>query len=962
MIQIGQLHVSLEHRKIRLHGEPVRLGSRAFDILELLIDKNGVLVSKEEIMRHVWPDTIVEENSLHVHIAAIRRAFGVERELIVTVPGRGYRLTGVKRLSGVGAADLGEAVLAGSGGYPHNLALHVSALVGRQCDVAEVLSAIEHTQIVTLVGSGGIGKTRLAVEAARQALPRFPDGVAFVSLAPVSDPRFVLDALATALGMKISSFCLSLAHIAHEMSGKRLLILLDNCEHVIEAAATMAEVLAAAGDGMRVLATSREALRARGEVLYQVPPLDVPARENPTYDVLQTGAVQLFLARARALDPHFSSDERSVFLIGEVCRYLDGIPLAIELAAARAAVFGSEVLAARLDDSLRILSGGCRTGLPRHQTLKATLDWSYRLLDDIERTNLRWLGVFVDAFTFDSVCHIGASRGLTQAEVMEALGGLVSKSLVIRTDASLLPRYRLLATTRAYALQQLDDHGERDAAALAHATWFCELFKRTQPALAPTSSNNRLADFWHELGNVRAALDWAFSSKGNDVVGVELSAIAVPYLFDLSLVDECCSRARVALDAARDADAPNLPAEARLRLTTSWAAALVYTRGPSAETLDAWSEVLTLAVSANHAGFESRALYGMWHAHQSGGEPRHALVLARRFDALAYQRNDATHRLIGLCLEGVALHYVGEQQAARQKLEEMLNGWVSWAYRGDAIGFRFDHGIVARAMLARVMWAKGDAAQAMKLAGEALEAALQHDFELVTCYVLGEAFVPLALLIGEHSIAEHGLAMLKRMSSRVSLSIWLICSACYNEYLFSLSGEHPHRLVQFRCALDELRRIGFLAPLTMLLCQFARALMHSGQYTEALVAINEALHHCEETGERWYYAELCRVKGEVLHTSQRIADAAGSFTTALESALRQGAAILALRAACSLARLWMEQSRFSDAHGLLSPLLAGLSARAADADVRNAQSLLVQLEAQIAAAGDEDCRPAFMGA
>lgn len=967
MIQVGQHHISLEHREIRSRGESVRLGSRAFEVLELLIAAEGALVSKDEIMRHVWPDTIVEENNLQVHITAIRKALGVDRDRIVTVPGRGYRMTGVKMAAGAGIAEVSADALAihrpdAHRLNTHNLPLHVSALVGRQCAVAELLAAIEPAQIVTLVGSGGIGKTRLVIEAARQMLPRFPDGVAFVSLAPVSDSRFALDALAMALGMKISSSGLSLVQIAHEMRDKRLLIVLDNCEHVIEAAATMAEALAAAGEGMRVLATSREALRSRDEVVYPVLSLDVPGPENPSDDVLQTSAVQLFLARARAADPQFSSDERSIFLIGEVCRHLDGIPLAIELAAARAAVLGVEVLAARLDDRLRILSGGFRTALPRHQTLKATLDWSYRLLDNSERVILRWLGMFVDAFTFDSANYIGAQLGFTQTEVLNALSGLVSKSLVIRADGSASPRYRLLETTRAYALQRLDDNGERGAAALAHAKSFCDRFKRARDDLAVTSLQDGLADFTLEIGNVRAALDWAFSGTGDHVVGIELASIVVPYLFDLSLVDECRSRARAALDAARDTDASNFPPEARLRLTTSWAAALIYTQGPTRETMEAWSEVLTLAVAVDHAGFESRALCGLRHSYQAGGEARQALVVARRFEALGCQFTDARYRLIGRRMEGVALHYVGEQRMARQKIEEMLSAWVSTDHRWNTIGFRFDQAIVARALLARVTWALGDTAGAMRLAAEALEAALQHDFELVTCYVLGDVFVPLALLTGECAAAERGLAILKSISSRVSLSIWHVCGACYDEYLFSLSDDSPSRLAQFRSALNELRGIDFLGPLTMLLCQFARALVRAEQYTEALASINEALQHCEETGERWYYAELCRAKGDVMCMLQSDTDAEAWFTAALESACQQGAAVLALRAASSLAQLWIKRDRLSEARRLLSRALARLSRYPVDADVRDGRALLAGLEAKIAAMDDEGRRRPCIGA
>ncbi|RKE35705.1 putative ATPase [Paraburkholderia sp. BL23I1N1] len=963
MIQIGQLQISIEHREIRSHGESVRLGSRAFDVLELLIAAEGALVSKEEIMRHVWPNTIVEENNLQVHIAAIRKALGADRGRIVTVPGRGYRMA-VKSAAPAGIADAKEGVFTAllSNSNTHNLPLYASPLVGRQCAVADVLANIEAAQIVTLVGSGGIGKTRLAIEAARQMLPRLTDGVAFVSLAPVSEPRFALDALAMALGMKISSTGLSLAQIAHEIKGKRLLIVLDNCEHVIDAAASMAEALAAAGETMRVLATSREALRVRDEIVYPVLSLEVPSPENPGDDVLQMSAVQLFLARARAADPQFSSDERSVFLTGEVCRHLDGIPLAIELAAARAAILGLDVLAARLDDRLRILSGGYRTALPRHQTLKATLDWSYRLLDNSERAILRWLGMFVDAFTFDSANYVGAQLGLTQTEVLNALSGLVSKSLVIRADGSASPRYRLLETTRAYVLQRLDDNGERGAAALAHAKSFCERFKRVRHELMVTSLQDDLADFTREIGNVRAALDWAFSATGDHGVGIELASIVVPYLFDLALVDECRSRARVALDAARDANTSSFPPEARLRLTTSWAAALVYTQGPTPQTMEAWSEVLALAVAAGHAGFETRALCGLRHSYQAAGEARQALVVARRFEALAGQFTDPTHSLIGRRMEGVALHYAGEQRMARRNLEEMLSAWVPADHRWNTIGFRFDQAIVARALFARVTWALGDTAGAMRLAGEALEAALQHDFELVTCYVLGDVFVPLALLTGDRAAAERGLEMLKSTSSRVSLSIWHTCCACYDEYLYSLSGEEPPSLAQFRNALDELRHIDFLAQLTMLLCQFARALMRAEQYTEALTVIDEALQHCEDTGERWYYAELCRAKGDVMRALHRDADAAAWFTSALDSARRQSASVLALRAASSLTRLWIEQDRLGEARRLLSRALARLSRYPADPDVQNGRALLSELEARIAAVGERDVWLACIGA
>ncbi|WP_063499521.1 ATP-binding protein [Paraburkholderia phytofirmans] len=950
MIQIGKLQFFIEQRELRRDGAPLHIGSRALDILELLVNAKGSLVSKDQIMRAVWPDTVVEENNLQVHIVALRKALGEDRELIRTIPGRGYRL-----LFAEGTQNAEPHCEPRSPPDETAIALPVrdfavpssaSVLIGRQDDVLEVTAALERSQIVTLVGAGGIGKTRLAAEVAKGLAAKFPGGIVFVPLAAVTDARFVLDALATALGMKLSAGRLSLAHIADEMQGRHALIVLDNCEHVIEAAAEAAVVLEGASGTVRILATSREALRVQNEVLYQVPALQVPDQQSLTDEVLQTSGVQLFLARAHALDPRFSSDERSIFLTGQVCRCLDGIPLAIELAAARAAVLGIDVLADHLGDRFRILTGGCRTALPRHQTLKATMDWSYRLLDDKERTILRYLGVFVNGFTFDAVNHVIADNHWTPVEIMDALGGLVSKSMVILECCGSLPRFRLLETTRAYALQQLTDNGERKRAALAHATYFCELFDRVRKHWAERPVSDSLADFCHELGNLRTALDWAFSPSGERSVGIELSAVAVPYLFELSLVEECCERARQALDAAQDETAYAVSPMTRLRLGVALASGLVYTVGPTKDTHDRWSDVLSLAIAVGDAHFESRAVWGLWNAHQYGGEAHEALLLARRFNALAQQHGDTTNRVIGRRIEGIALHYAGEQAAAREQLEGMLNTYVPAVHRWNALGFRIDHGIVARATLARVLWVQGETERALRLAEIAAEAAQDYAHEMVTCYVLVEALVPIALMMGERDIAARALAMLRDIASRVGFSIWLSACSCYEEYLFSVvPGEHRQRLALFRLAIDKLHETGFLAPLTFLLCRFAQAQADYGRFDEAMTAINEALRHCERTGERWYYAEICRVKGAIVQMTGGGGDAGTWFLAGLESASRQGAGALEVRAASSLANWLAMQGRRAEALSLLSPVCTRFPEHRGWGDVHDAHELLRSLKA-----------------
>jgi predicted ATPase/DNA-binding winged helix-turn-helix (wHTH) protein len=473
MIRIGHLQVSLEERTILSNGAPLRIGDRAFDILALLIQADGALVPKDEIMRRVWPNSVVEENNIQVHVGALRRILESDRDLIYTVPGRGYRLVAPRR----DASTTSDATLGLKPGDTHFTSFN-STFVGRQGVVADIIRALEREKIVTLVGAGGIGKTRIAFEVAARVRADFPGGVILVSLATASNERFALDTLAAALEMPISAGHVSLSDIIASIVGKRCLFVLDNCEHLIDAVAQIVSALSTSNASLQILATSREALRIPTEWLYQVVPLDIPDEMASSEVTLQADAVQLFTRHARAAGLPYPVDDRSISLIGLVCRRLDGIPLAIELAAARAAVLGIKVLADHLDDHFRILTGGYRTALPRHQTLKATLDWSYRLLDDNECKLLRWLGVFMNEFTFEAAFYVAKHCGLSRSDVLDALGGLVSKSLVIRECGDVTPRYRLLTVTRAYATQQLEDFGEHKIAARAHANYLQHTFDR----------------------------------------------------------------------------------------------------------------------------------------------------------------------------------------------------------------------------------------------------------------------------------------------------------------------------------------------------------------------------------------------------------------------------------------------------------------------------------------------------
>src|SRR6266851_1037876 len=369
-IEFGRFRVLPHRRELLADGRPLELGGRAFDVLMALIEASGAVVSKDALMKRVWPERIVEENSLQAQISALRRALAGDRDLIRTIAGRGYQFTGESRT--VSARPDAQA----TAGMPQptpmpsrpptNLPESVSELIGRDAELDAILGLSASHRLVTLTGAGGIGKTRLGFEVARHLLPRFADGVWAIELAPLSDPELVPVIVATALGLELASGTASPLSVANALRSKQLMLVLDNCEHVVDAAARTAEALLRANPAARVIATSREPLRAEGERVYPVPPLSVPTESSPdSEDPLQYAAVRLFVERARAAAPHFSSDARAAAAIAGICRRLDGIPLAIELAAARAAALGIEGLAARLDDRFRLLAGGHRTVMPR---------------------------------------------------------------------------------------------------------------------------------------------------------------------------------------------------------------------------------------------------------------------------------------------------------------------------------------------------------------------------------------------------------------------------------------------------------------------------------------------------------------------------------------------------------------------------------------------------------------------
>lgn len=454
MISLGQTMISREHRDVFKDGVAMRIGTRAFDILDLLLRHQGQLVSKELILQSVWPDTVVEENNLQVHISALRKALGTDREQIRTVPGRGYVLLG-----GDGAqTDTRASVVLQGVSCHHPLPARV-ALLGRQALLDEVSNTLaEGCALVTLIGPGGVGKTALAAELGQTLLEAGTTPVYFVPLAQLQCAELLLEAFANAVGVDCSGGDPDLQGLIRYLQQQPGLIILDNCEHLVESVASLLEVILRGAPAVRAIATSREPLRIAGERSLQVPPLDTPELNASPETILRSASAQLFLRQWRALDSHLAADgnaeldDYSVELVGEICRRLDGMPLALEMAAARACALGLYQLVASLDGSLHLLSASLRTAPPRQQTLQASLAWSLRLLGREERTVLRRLAELDGRFTLERACDALQRTRLPRACVMDCIVRLATKSLLMVSAQGPFRFYRMLGTTRACLL------------------------------------------------------------------------------------------------------------------------------------------------------------------------------------------------------------------------------------------------------------------------------------------------------------------------------------------------------------------------------------------------------------------------------------------------------------------------------------------------------------------------------
>jgi predicted ATPase/DNA-binding winged helix-turn-helix (wHTH) protein len=938
-LYFGPFRLLSEQRQLLDDGKVVRLGARAFDTLLLLVQRAGEVVTKDEIAGKVWPDSIVDETSIRVHICALRRVLGDGHRgarYITNVTGRGYCFVAT-----VGEVPetpcIQEVLLAPDRGAP--IPSTLSRTIGREHIITEVAARLESQRLVTVVGPGGIGKTTVALGVAGRLAKQFDDGIYFVDLAPLADSTLVESTLAIALGIT-SAPLKPMRDLIEYLRRKRILIVLDNCEHVVAATAALVEQILNTTSDVRLLATSRERLRANNEWTYRLPQLEVPEKEVllSVRDALCFSAIELFVERATASTDGFVLSDKDVPGVAQICRKLDGIPLAIELAAANVGTLGVDTLARLLDASFSLLNRSRRTALTRHRTLKATFDWSYSTLTSGEQALLRCLGIFAGSFTLPAVHALlreSETRGLT---ALRDLCSLIDKSLVVVDASADMMWYRLLDSTRTYAMEKLVSGGELAVIARRHAEYFCRLLNNFDDEISTPDED------WspRHLDNVRKALDWSTSPEGDPEIGLALTLAAVPLWTELTLMSECEYRVRRAYLMRLPPATNRVPQETDLNLALGLA--LIWTNGPRVEAREALERALELALSIDDVDRLSQIYCALHLYYGSSAETGAALSIAKTFYSVAQSARNPSVRPIAEYALGNSLHFKGQQRLAQTHLERAIQGYDTRSRTAYTRRLSMDRLTSARTIHSWTLWLLGFPDQARIEAARAVEDA---NHVLSRCHALADGAGAIALLTCDLEQLEFWAGALNTVAEKHVLR-------GKREYVVILKSAGSVRrgmtltqLEVLRTAMQETGAIvGFRHRRAMLLGILAEGLAAAGKVDDARDVLAEALAQGESGDADWCLAELLRIAGELalLEESPRAADfAEHRFQQALETARKQDALSWELRAAMSLGRLWLARGKASKAHELLAFVYGRFSEGFETDDLRAARMLLTRL-------------------
>jgi predicted ATPase len=829
---------------------------------------------------------------------------------------------------------------------PTNFPATATRLVGRAAAAARLRDLISSHRVVTVTGTGGIGKTSLALNVARRILGDFPDGGWLVELASLDNPALVQSSVARALGVTLNGEQISVEAVARAVGNQHLLLLLDNCEHIVEAAAKLVDTCVRRCPRVTILATSREALRIDGEAVYPLAPLEVPAIDQQQPDVIQNhSAVRLFIARTTASNSDFKVGARELLVIAEICRHLDGIPLAIEFAATRAATLGVAHVSSSLGDRFAALTTGLRNAAPRHRTLLAVLDWSYQLLAEQEKSLLRHLAIFRAGFTLEAAAAVAGDEIVAAPTMLHGLMGLVSKSLVTSDGSDQPARWRLLETIRAYALQKLAEQNETETARRRHAKYLRNLFAPSGMGACWRLSCEELAVRARELDNVRESLDWCFSPSGDAETGKHLTAACLSVWLYLGLPAECrewCERAL----RVPDQDS-GISGQRRVWLRTGFGAALIGTMGTAEQTKAVLLEAIEEAEQLGELDTMSVALFRLAPMLSARGEHDEAWAAVERLARIGEESTETDVVVAADRLKGLLLLGSGRLAEAGNCLERVLRFPAAREGERRLYWSHSDHRAVTRAMLARTLCLRGFVERA-QLEAEASMADLPGPpGRLSVCRVIALGLVRVALLTGNLPAADQAIARLSDVANRGSAPFWQVEGRFLRGTLMVARREFAAGAAVLREAFDTCRRARWRGSYPEFKGALVEALAGDGRLDEARATIDEAIASALEEGDSqiWYVPELLRIKGETLSPrsgGQSTAPAEDCFRRASDMARQQGALLWELRIALSFASMRVMQGRTDEGRRLLAPVYDRFTEGFETPHLRAAKALLME--------------------
>jgi predicted ATPase/DNA-binding winged helix-turn-helix (wHTH) protein len=936
-VSFGPFRLYPAQRLLKKGEDPVKLGARAFDILLALIERAGEVVAHKDLIARVWPNVVVEEISLRVHIAALRKALdgGQSTEHYITnVVGRGYCFS-----APVSYERSTPGVKSAIDTPIYNLPRRPAHMRGRDDAVRLISEKLVTERFVTIVGHGGMGKTTVALSVAHALLNEFGGAACFVDLGTIGDPRLLAGTVASAFGLPVQSEDPIPALVAH-IGGKRTLLVLDSSEHLVAEVAAMAQRLFEKAPSLHILATSRETLRAHGEHVYRLSPLDSPPdRQDITADeALAFPAVQVFLERVTAGGMPIRLTNEDAPIVGGICRKLGGVALAIELTAGRVEAYGIRRTAELLDSQFSLLWPGRRTAPPRHQTLNATLDWSYNLLSDLERLVLRRLSVFVGGFTLDVAHKVVKTPDLGEAEVHNAIAELIGKSLASTDMSGPVPRYRLLDATRTYASAKLGDTGESELVRRRHALCYRDILE--DAADQETVYQGQASAAATDVDNVRAALNWAFGPSGDPSIGVDLAAYSAPLWYGKALLTEYRHWAHVAAAAAA-AGTPS--AQKQLSIQMALASTVLFTKGASDQVKAFGAKALELAISINDIRGEVSAYLALWGYAVRTPYYREALDIAEKCVDTANKIADPGLRSMAEWMLGTTKHRLGRFAAARQHLERSLYTDTETSRQAQLRQVGYDRRTDTLATLSNLLWLQGLPRQSERMGARAMETATSLGFPVPIS--VAKAWTSLnrylsgididAIENDALELAEHGKAHSAGGYQGIGLCILGLCQARRGQYDGApmLVSEGLNLLAEGQYGIFH---SAFRTELIL-------AAINADRYGDASTWMAK-IDAEDQNPEHWWTPEILRARGALaLGMDKDAAKAESLFLQSIALAQKQGALAWELRATLALSELWASQGREKDALTLLPAICDRFTEGIGTANLSKAQHLLSDL-------------------